>query len=292
MLAPAAEAVCMASRWAQRAGEFHMATKCPICGRDDAETIEPGTIDGIVFRCPTPTHGEFAVSDSVLSTLEGNVSREDWESALEKARTRVGRPLITTYDFPASAVVANSEPQASTAPTMVGPRLAGVSALSAESLVVGAPSNFAQRLSGRTTEIRDAARNLADAVNDQIHHMRASKPNDVASLAKHNEFIAFLEKLAEGLSNLADALDEAISAGTTDTPEPVLLGKAGDIARQLGTDVAAWVQENRTNLVDCTMRMGVFLTAFVFLQACGVDGITAAIASFVNASLPARNRDA
>jgi hypothetical protein len=86
-----------------------MATKCPICGRDDAEIIEPGTIDGIVFRCPTPTHGEFAVSESVRSTLEGNVGREDWESALEKARMRVVERVCVARADDAPAVLRAAE---------------------------------------------------------------------------------------------------------------------------------------------------------------------------------------
>ena len=40
-----------------------MAT-CPIC-KSEAEEIEPGTFDGVWFRCLK--HREFGVSDTVLS---------------------------------------------------------------------------------------------------------------------------------------------------------------------------------------------------------------------------------
>jgi hypothetical protein len=61
-----------------------MAT-CPVC-RSEAEEIEPGTFDGVWFRCLK--HREFGVSDTALKTRK-DAEPEQWERALKKASERV-----------------------------------------------------------------------------------------------------------------------------------------------------------------------------------------------------------
>jgi len=71
---------------------------CPIC-KSEAEEIEPGTFDGVWFRCLK--HREFGVSDTALKTRK-NVEPEQWERALKKAIERAGpeeRPKILDLDF-------------------------------------------------------------------------------------------------------------------------------------------------------------------------------------------------
>lgn len=73
---------------------------CPICKADDAEEIEPGMFDGKTFRCLK--HGEFGVSDTVLSVREYmDADAGRWESALANAGSRAieGRPRILRFDF-------------------------------------------------------------------------------------------------------------------------------------------------------------------------------------------------
>ena len=74
-----------------------MAT-CPVC-RSEAEEIEPGTFDGVWFRCLK--HREFGVSDTALKTRK-DAEPEQWERALKKAIERArgeNRPKITDDDF-------------------------------------------------------------------------------------------------------------------------------------------------------------------------------------------------
>jgi len=59
---------------------------CPIC-KSEAEEIEPGTFDGMWFRCLK--HREFGVSDTALKTRK-NAEPEQWERALKKAIERAG----------------------------------------------------------------------------------------------------------------------------------------------------------------------------------------------------------
>jgi hypothetical protein len=76
-----------------------MAT-CPIC-KSEAEEIEPGTFDGVWFRCLK--HREFGVSDTVLSLKPRmDAGPDEWEAALKKAIERAGageRPKILDLDF-------------------------------------------------------------------------------------------------------------------------------------------------------------------------------------------------
>jgi hypothetical protein len=76
-----------------------MAT-CPIC-KSEAEEIEPGTFDGVWFRCLK--HREFGVSDTVLSLKPRmDAGSDEWERALKKAIERAGpdeRPKILDLDF-------------------------------------------------------------------------------------------------------------------------------------------------------------------------------------------------
>jgi hypothetical protein len=164
--------------------------------------------------------------------------------------------------------------------------------LHANDLIVGdkGQSSFEFNLSNRPTDIRDAARILVTAITDQISKLQALKPNAEDELAKHNEYVNFLEKLARGLNELADALDRLVLANAKGLKEPLLLGEAGKIARQLGTDVREWIELHHADIVDFTMKIGFVAAAYNFMHACGVEGLTASIISgFLTTSLSKKN---
>jgi hypothetical protein len=134
-------------------------------------------------------------------------------------------------------------------------------------------------LSERPADIRDAARALVREIRDQVEHLQGSKPNDEEGLGKHNEFVAFLERIAAGLAELADALDEAVRASPEGPPEPIFLGKAARIGEQLNLGMMEWLEANRANVAGCTLRIGLIGAGYLFLNACGLDGNIAAIVS-------------
>ena len=72
---------------------------CPIGGAE-TEGLDT-TRDAKGFDCPW--HGKFKVAGSVLgSDAFLNSARQQWEAALEKARSRTmpdAWPCITTFDF-------------------------------------------------------------------------------------------------------------------------------------------------------------------------------------------------
>jgi hypothetical protein len=147
------------------------------------------------------------------------------------------------------------------------------------------------RLAERSAEIREAARALSKAIADQIVELNAFKPNEPDRLAQQNEFVAFLQSIAAGLDSFAESIDRAIAAGPGEKPEPILLGKAGEIAGQLSAAVAEGLERNRTYIVDCAIKFGVFAAGFTFLHAIGVDGyIASALAALMNVKLPGNER--
>jgi hypothetical protein len=72
-------------------------TICPICGSEAGEFDRTGDAKG--YDCVR--HGKFKVAGSVSATKQ-DATRQQWESALVKARARAKSgewPTITTHDF-------------------------------------------------------------------------------------------------------------------------------------------------------------------------------------------------
>jgi hypothetical protein len=99
----------------------------------------------------------------------------------------------------------------------------------------------------------------------------------------------FLRTVAAGLTKFADAIDAAISAKSSGTAEPILLGKAGDIARELGVVVQTWLSTHSGNVVDYAVRIGLIGLGYKFLSLCGVagsDAVVGIVSGLVHFSLP------
>jgi hypothetical protein len=224
-------------------------------------------------------------------------------TALSPISITIDRSVATqseTAETTGPVLPVTPKPTASTTPTMV--ELAARATLQSNASLglsvnrtnpaatpIGADGAFVGSLLEHPAEIREAARALSKAIADQIGQLNASKPNDAESLAKQNDFVAFLEMIATGLNHLADALDQAIATGTNGSLEPIFLGRAGEIAKQLSTTVKEGLERHRTYIADCAIRFGVFGAGFVFLHACGVDGyIAGAVAALMNLRLPGR----
>jgi hypothetical protein len=94
-------------------------------------------------------------------------------------------------------------------------------------------------------------------------------------LAEHDALVAFFEKMAKGLADLADALDRAVSTGTNGQLEPVFLGTAGRIARQLHLALFEWLEKERTTIIGVPMRLAIFGVSIAFLHLIGADSASA-----------------
>ena len=102
------------------------------------------------------------------------------------------------------------------------------------------------RLSREPGDIRELARNLSQEFASQAEDLKRSRPND-ERLAQHDDLIAFFERMAAGLAQLADALDQAVKEGTGGSLDFVSLGKAAQIARALHQGVMQWIEQNFAN---------------------------------------------
>jgi hypothetical protein len=141
-----------------------------------------------------------------------------------------------------------------------------------------AGSDSIQRvLSDQPVAIANAARALAEQVAAQVTELKQSKPNDPEKLAQYDALIPFLEKLASGLGELADTLEQLAASSES---ESVLQGKAADTARWLQRTVTEWLETNRTMVIDVPVRLGLFGLAVAFVHQLGADGtaVTAGLA--------------
>ncbi|MGP0085782.1 MAG: DUF1488 family protein [Steroidobacteraceae bacterium] len=161
---------------------------------------------------------------------------------------------------------------------LVAAALSGEGKVTAEATVMPGPGPIERRLSERPTDIRDAARALSRDFTAQVEELKRNKPNDADRLAQYDVLIPFFERMAVGLGDLADVLDRA--GRTNGTPEPVLLGKAAEVARQLQLSAMEWLEANRTMVIDVPVRLGLFGLGVAFLHALGVDStaVTASLA--------------
>ena len=135
-----------------------------------------------------------------------------------------------------------------------------------------------RRLLERPDDIRETARNLSDAFRNQANELRRSKPNEPGQLAQYESLLSFFEQMAAGLTDLADALDRAFSSATASprpSPEPVLLGKAAQIARALQLRTQQWIEEMGTAVIDVPVRIGVLCAGIAFLHSIGADSLGA-----------------
>jgi hypothetical protein len=130
-----------------------------------------------------------------------------------------------------------------------------------------------RRFSGNIDGFRDAARTLAAEFVAQIDEMQRSRPNDEAGLAAYEQLMAFFDRMATGLAQLADALDEATKSDAEN--QPIFLGKAGKIADWLHAATMEFLEKHRTTVVEIPVRIGFLGVGLVFLHSLGADSVAA-----------------
>ncbi len=105
---------------------------------------------------------------------------------------------------------------------------------------------IARRISQSPIGLRDAARAFSQAFAAEAEAFQ--KINDRSD--GHERLMDFFEKMAAGLAELADALDQAIERGSPNGQiEPIFLGTAGKVVRTLQVWSTEWLEENRSLVV-------------------------------------------
>jgi hypothetical protein len=135
-----------------------------------------------------------------------------------------------------------------------------------------------RRLSERTSEWRDLARSLSITVRDQISELQRHKPNEEDQLPRFDDLIAFLEALQKQLAALADSIDEASKQAEG---EPILLGKAAAIVRELDVGLMEFLKKRRVQIFEVSALIGV-------AYLCG--GLNGDVAEFLKIILGSHTR--
>lgn len=147
-----------------------------------------------------------------------------------------------------------------------------------ETMFVGETVSVERRLSEHPQDIREAARGLSRAISEQIDELNALKPNDPDALSRQETFVAFMQRIATGLDELAASLERiSIEPSTSRGP---LYAKSAAIARGLGKSVMKGLEENRASIMACSLRVPVVFASTGLLHLLGVSpDMAAAIAA-------------
>jgi hypothetical protein len=132
-----------------------------------------------------------------------------------------------------------------------------------------------RRLSEQPDAIRDIALALSKEFRSQTSELKQQRPNDPDRIAQLDNLVVLSGNMASGLAHLAENLDQAISKGSKDKPEPVFLRKAAEVVQRLHFGLMGWLKENRTEVFDVSCRVGLFLFGAAFLHSLGADNAIA-----------------
>jgi hypothetical protein len=165
--------------------------------------------------------------------LEG---QEADQAGVERARAideakaqRAGRPF--PYRYVAPCLKVSLAPEERFSVTHSGKTEPILPMLSADTgrleLQGGATKSVIEgRLSEQPAAIRDVARDLSRKFRSQVSELKRQRPNDPDRIAQLDNLVVISGNMATGLAHLADNLDQAISRGSKDKPEPVFLGES------------------------------------------------------------------
>lgn len=148
------------------------------------------------------------------------------------------------------------------------------------------PDDVVAKLSQDPVGIAQAARALANSFAEEVDRLKRSRPNEPDQLAQHDDLVATYENMQLGLSGIADALEQSVATGSPGRPEPVCLGIAAKIVRQLQTGLFGYLGKYRNavwvapiNL--CLFGAGItFLNYFGFANAYSIGGLTALLLKY------------
>jgi hypothetical protein len=149
-------------------------------------------------------------------------------------------------------------------------------------------------LAARPLPIRDAARALAGALKAQAVELQHVKPNEASRLEEHESLINFIYETSGGLQELADTIDSAIQDAQS-RHEPVLLGKAAEIANRVHDRALEWLLANSATVFEGAFRVGLFGLGMAFVSVLGIElspSVTAAIATLAGTVGKAKPPDA
>ena len=168
---------------------------------------------------------------------------------------------VATVDTPPGAGAGTAPREIKTTPVEAhsGAALEASGSLAANADVLRADrraiTTITQNLAANTSENQVIAQGLLQVTQAKIAELRDARLNDRETA----DLIQFLEWLARGLTELVENLDRAIA----DPSEPIFLGTAGEIARNLKLGLLDAVEKHRVKIweVGALVGVGLFLSS-------------------------------
>ncbi len=123
------------------------------------------------------------------------------------------------------------------------------------------------------------ANSLALLARNEIKRLDAERPNDPARLAEYETQRDLLTIFADGFEQISASLTIALNK----PEEPLLLGRAKEIADEIGKKVDAWWKKNGDEAVDWCLRIPAMGAGVAGLEVAGANMIvaTSAVAAII-----------
>jgi hypothetical protein len=102
---------------------------------------------------------------------------------------------------------------------------------------------------------------------DEIERLEGELPNDRERAESNRRQLDLLTVLFDGFARIAAALE----AVAEDPHQPVLLGTAGEIFREVGEQITAWWKNNAAEAIDWAVRIPVIVASIPMLAWGGAN---------------------
>jgi hypothetical protein len=190
----------------------------------------------------SPPPNADAPSAAATLSLEGGLA------IAQSAALRGAAALGAVGSFGAETTVQPGQPPAQQQP--VGPPpLAGTS-----------------RIQSDYTNLLSLAISLEKMARDEIDRLCGERPNDPRTIENNNKQRDLLLILADGFSRLAAALMEY-----SERPQPLLAGKAKEIADDIGAQFEVWWKKNAGEAIDWAFRIPTLVASIAALGWTGAN---------------------
>jgi hypothetical protein len=123
------------------------------------------------------------------------------------------------------------------------------------------------------------AYSLSLMAHEEIEKLEAELPNDPERIAENKKQRELMALFADGFERIARQL----AALSSNPHEPVLLGKAGKVVAEVGSEITGWWTANAAEAIDWSIRLPIIVAAVGALGWAGANMTvgTTAVAALV-----------
>ena len=122
---------------------------------------------------------------------------------------------------------------------------------------------IAHRLRGRITEVRLEAEELSLSLRREADKLASKRSNDGDKLQEYDDLIRVIVFSSECLAELAKL---PATSETTDSDEPIFLGKAAQLLSAVGSVWTDWIGRNKNTAIEAPLNLAVFMATYAFVN--------------------------